>query len=152
MSQNENCNVTPFFITKINLWIWIAYTFRHLYPLWPWWNAGTPGHVCLSHSSWVPPRRARHIGTTLKGNFPQVDSGRGIGLPLCPRSASFSLRPCSLKSTNTHTLYLPSHTANSDIKPGQDVGILSLSFLILLSIIWTQALFYIYETLDINAV
>lgn len=131
-----------------------------LYLVWPWFNAGTPGHFCLTHSSrGVPPRRARHLGTALTGNFPQVDSGRGTQayLCLCPNSFCLPLcRPCPLSSTNTHThtLYLSSHThthtANSDIKPRPDVGIFSLYRRIIpLSTIWPQAVFCINESQNI---
>jgi len=103
----------------------------HPYPLWPWLNVGSPGHVCLSHSSGVPPRRARRLGTALTGNFPQVFSGRGTQAYLC-----LCLLLCTLPiSTYTLILCLPSHTrrdsqslphtAVSDIKPDPDVAILS---------------------------
>lgn len=129
---------------KRNLWIYIDHPFRTwpLYPLWLWFNAGTPGHVCLSHSSWVPPRRARHLGTVQTGNFPQVDGGKGKNLPPSLHTL------ISHKHTDTHTLYLlshkltntPTYIANSDIKPGPDVAILSPY-----RTIWPQAVYCIHE-------
>lgn len=73
----------------------IVHLKKKLLPPGLWFNAEIPGHFCLLDSSSVPQHRAKHLGTTPTGNFPQVVSGWGTQayLCLCLLSTSISADP-----------------------------------------------------------